>query len=70
MCEPEVVGPLEENPNCAATYAAFRLSGDGLDPEATSRALGLEPTHAIAKGRKSLAVRSAQLGISEQASGC
>lgn len=52
MCEPQAVGPLDENPNCAATYAAFRLIGDRLDPEAANRVLGLEPSLAIAKGEE------------------
>ena len=43
---------LDENPNCAQTYAAFRLVGDALDPDATTRALDLEPTDALAKGQE------------------
>jgi hypothetical protein len=43
---------LEENPNCARTYAAFRLLGDALDPDAATRALGLEPSLALAKGQE------------------
>lgn len=42
---------LEENPNCARTHAAFRLVGDGLDPDAATQVLGLEPSVARAKGQ-------------------
>jgi Domain of unknown function (DUF4279) len=48
---------LDENPNCARTYAAFRLVGDSLDPQTGSRALDLEPNLARAKRRKIAAGR-------------
>jgi hypothetical protein len=40
---------LDENPNCARTYAAFRLGGDSLEPAAITIAMNLEPTLAFAK---------------------
>lgn len=40
---------LDENPNCARTYAAFRLAGDSLEPAALTMALNREPTLALAK---------------------
>lgn len=43
---------LDENPNCARTYAAFRLVGDGIDPQTVSRALDLDPSLARAKGEE------------------
>jgi hypothetical protein len=46
------VGSLDENPNCARTYATFRLAGDTLKPDEVSAALGLTPTHAVAKRRQ------------------
>jgi Domain of unknown function (DUF4279) len=32
---------LDENPNCARTHATFRLTGDSLDPDEISAALGI-----------------------------
>jgi hypothetical protein len=43
---------LGENPNCARTHAAFRLVGGGLDPDAITEAMGLQPTLARAKGEE------------------
>src|ERR1700677_4910672 len=43
---------LDENPNCARTYATFRLLGEALDPDAATRALDLEPSLALAKGQE------------------
>jgi hypothetical protein len=39
-----------ENPNCAATYASFRLAGDGLVTAEVTRQVGLEPDFAAEKG--------------------
>ena len=57
VCKPGAIGPASDNPNCARTYAAFRLVGEDLDPEAVSRALGLEPDVARAKGEEITAGR-------------
>ena len=40
---------LDENPNCEATHATFRLSGDKLHPEEVERALGLRGDFGAAK---------------------
>jgi hypothetical protein len=41
---------LDENPNCEATHATFRLSGDSLDPREVEEALGLRGDFGAAKG--------------------
>jgi Domain of unknown function (DUF4279) len=45
-----VPSSFDENPNCARTFATFRLAGDALKPDEVTAALGLSPTHARAKG--------------------
>ncbi len=42
---------LDENPNCARTYASFRLTGDALDPEVVTTTLGIKPMRALAKNQ-------------------
>lgn len=37
---------IDENPNCARTYATFRLSGNALIPDEVTAALGITPTRA------------------------
>lgn len=41
---------LDDNPNCAETYATFRLAGDRLIAAEVTRRLGLEPEFAAEKG--------------------
>jgi Domain of unknown function (DUF4279) len=41
---------LDENPNCAETYASFLLIGDRLDPEAATRRLRVKPERSFPKG--------------------
>lgn len=41
---------MEENPNCAATYASFRLFGPDIHPDAITRVLGISPTFQVAVG--------------------
>ena len=40
---------LDENPNCEATHATFRLSGDRLDPGEVEKALGIRGDFSAAK---------------------
>lgn len=47
-----LVTPLAENPNCARTWASFRLAGDALKPDEISAAVGLTPTLALAKDQE------------------
>jgi Domain of unknown function (DUF4279) len=63
------VGSLDENPNCARTYATFRLMGDALKPDEVSDVLRVTPTKALAKdelipvGRKGKATRRQLTGV-------
>jgi hypothetical protein len=43
------VSPLDENPNCEATHATFRLTGDDLHPDEVERALGIRGDFGAAK---------------------
>ena len=43
---------IDENPNCARTFASFRLAGGELKPDEVSAALGLEPTNARERGQE------------------
>ena len=43
---------LNENPNCEATHASFRLVGDALIPDAIERDTGLTGDFAAAKGKR------------------
>jgi hypothetical protein len=52
LCESDGMSWLDENPNCARTYADVSLSRDALDPDAATRALDLEPSLALAKGQE------------------
>ena len=40
---------LDENSNCARTYATFRLFGDALHLDEVTAALAVQPTRALAK---------------------
>lgn len=41
---------IDDYPSCDYTDAAFRITGDDLDPEEISRQLGIEPSHSHRKG--------------------
>ena len=41
---------MVDNPNCAATYASFRLVGPDIRPDLLTRALGISPTFQVAVG--------------------
>jgi hypothetical protein len=41
---------LDENPNCDATHASFRLTSDGLIPDVVESATGLAADFGAAKG--------------------
>lgn len=43
---------LDENPNCARTYATFRLAGDNLNPDEATAALAISPSRALRKGQQ------------------
>jgi hypothetical protein len=38
------------NPNCAETYACFRILGDELDPEEVTKLLKVLPTECVRRG--------------------
>ncbi len=67
--DPDGVRSVDENPNCARTYATFCLAGDALKPDEVSAALGLTPTWALAKhdeipvGRKGKTTRRQPTGV-------
>ena len=52
VCQSDGMSWLDENPNCARTYAAFRLAGDTLDPDEITVALELQPSLALKKGQE------------------
>lgn len=51
MVRLEAVWTLDENPNCEATYASFRLVGGDVDPQAVEISTRLTGDFGAAKGR-------------------
>ncbi len=64
LCESSGVTSLDENPNCAKTYASFRLIGDALDIDVVTRALNREPDLALTKGQEFPLVSAVSLAVS------